>query len=89
MRVIAFFIVAGLLASCSSQSTLEKQAEAAVSARGDGKIKTHEVAGYRENAVCGTVGTKRFLYRPSMLVIEGQEDWSPVQFEALWRAWDC
>ena len=58
MRLLVSVTVAALLVSCSSQSDLERQAEAAVAARASGEIKTHEVVGHRENAVCGTVGTK-------------------------------
>jgi hypothetical protein len=89
MRII-LIAAAFVLSSCAQRpSDLEQAAMEAVAVRESGEIETHQVTGVREDAVCGTVGTKRFVYRPSLLVIEDQVEWNAIQFQALWEAWEC
>lgn len=100
MRLFALLAVALVACGGASQSDAEKAAATEVRALGLGEPSNlREMRGRRDTfkgretvqAVCGSAGGKRLIYRPGQvknrLIVEGSRDWPPEQFALLWPRW--
>lgn len=86
MRAVFVFVASIFLASCTSQTAMERDASAAIEARfGKPPSEAREVEGLREDAVCGEIDGKRFVYRQTGLFTSSEIP--EPQFSAFYRAW--
>lgn len=86
MRAFVILAVSLCLASCNSQTAMEREASAAAEARfGKAPSSAKEVGGLREDAVCGDVDGRRFVYRQTGLFTSSEIP--EPQFSAFYRAW--